>query len=112
LKLNSIDKLIESASGYLEAKFQLLKLELREEMAGFLVKSILIMTMLLLTTFMILFAGVGAALWLNDWLDSNYLGFLIIGGVLLLKIIFILLLKFTDSGNRIIRKFIGFLVED
>ncbi len=112
LKLESIDKLIDSASGYLEAKLELIKLELREELAGFLIKAVLISLFLLLSLFMLLFLGFGTALWLNAMLNSNYAGFLIVGGILFLMIVFIGLLKFTNSGNRFLQKIIGSLVED
>jgi len=112
LKIESLDKLIQSASNYLEARIELIKIELREEFASFLVKAVLVLMVMLLTTFMILFMGFGAALWINDWLDSSYAGFLIVGGVILIKIIFIFLLKFTRSGNRFLQKIVGFLVEE
>ncbi len=112
MKIESIDKLIESISGYLETRLELVKLEVREEFAGFMIKTVMVVMVLMLAMFFVFFAGIGCAFWLNDLLHSEYLGWLIVGGVFLLKIISILLLKFTESGNRFLSRIIEFLVQD
>lgn len=112
MKIESVDKLIESLTGYLETRVELIKLEIREEFAGFMVKTVMVVMVLMLAMFLVFFAGIGASLWLNGLLGSTYLGWLIVGGIFLLKIISILLLKFTDSGNRFLARLIEFLVQD
>ncbi len=112
MKIESIDKLIESISGYLETRLELVKLEIREEFVGLLIRTAMLTMILMLATFFVFFAGIGVAFWLNELLDSTYLGWLIVGGVFLLKIISIMLLKFTKSGNDFLQKIIEFLVTD
>lgn len=93
----NIGKLKDSFSDYLRVKFELFKLDISEYMANILAQVIAYVIILLLFTLVLGFACIGISFYLNDLLDSNYLGFLITAGFFLL--ILIVVFVFLKSGK-------------
>lgn len=87
------DNLKRKLTEYFQLKTEILRLEALE----YIVKSIAALLFVSIAVMILLVSGVflsiGLAVLLNDYLDSTYAGYLIIGGVLLLKFVFILLLR-------------------
>lgn len=84
MKIFDFNKLTETVSAYLETRVELLKLDLKEQsvklLARFLTWGIVISTALTA----IFFLSFGLTAFLNEVLDSSFLGYLIVAGVYLL----------------------------
>lgn len=101
-RLLGLDTLIRSVSGYIEARVELIKMEIREEITRHLSRLIVTLTGLLLALSALGFLSITLALVLNETLESPYLGFLIVGGSYLL--IALLIFAFRDSISRSVQK--------
>ena len=97
-RLLGLDTLIRSVSGYIEARVDLIKQEIREEITRHLSRLVVSLTGLLLALSALGFLSITLALVLNETLESPYLGFLIVGGTYLL--ISLLIFTFRDSISR------------
>jgi hypothetical protein len=91
LKFLHLDGLLNNLSGYLEARVALVKIEIREEVAGVLSRGLMIMLIFMVGFLFILFLSVGLAQYLNTLLESRFAGYMIVAlffglllGVLLL----------------------------
>lgn len=80
LKFLRLDTLIENITGYLEAKVALVKMEVREEVAGVLSRGLVMMMVAMVGFLFVLFAGLALSLYLNTVLESQFLGYLIVAG--------------------------------
>ena len=97
-RLLGLDTLIRSVSGYIEARVDLIKQEIREEITRHLSRLMVSLTGLLLALSALGFLSITLALVLNETLESPYLGFLIVGGTYLL--ISLLIFTFRDSISK------------
>ncbi len=80
---------IDKITGNIEAKVQ-----------EVLPKVILLVMMGVLGLFLLVFASLTLALFLNDVLDSSFYGFLIVTGLYLLGVLFLVLIRSNDSLQR------------
>ena len=71
-----LDKLIK----YVEINIELFKLDLKEGIVRVIAKIIRFMLTLILLSFMLLFVSLGLALYLNQALQSQFYGFMLVGG--------------------------------
>ena len=99
LVTNLIDKITE----LVKLKFEQLQLEVKSQVAIVLSRLIVIFAIALLLTFAFFFFGLGLAFYLNVWLESAYLGFVIVGGIALLFSIGLILLARSDAFTRAIK---------
>lgn len=100
LKFLHLDEIIKNLSGYVEARVGLVKIEIREEVAGVLSRGLMIMIFSLVGFMFFLFLSFGLASYLNTLLESEFAGYMIIAsffGLLLL-----VLLIFRKSFFRMI----------
>ncbi|MDB4447778.1 phage holin family protein [Roseivirga sp.] len=81
--LFDFDKLVETLTGYLETKIELLKLDAKEELSGFIAKSLIFLFVLVFAFLTLLLFSLGLSSVLNSYLGSSYLGFLIVGVIYL-----------------------------
>ncbi len=102
LKFLHLDEIIENLSGYVEARVGLIKVEIREEVAGILSRGLMIMIFFLVGFIFFLFLSFGLANYLNTRLESQFAGYMIVAlffGLLLLG-----LFIFRKSFFRMIGK--------
>lgn len=78
------DKLLDSLSGYLETKIELIKLDIEHEVQKLITKAVLIVFMGLAISLAVVLLSIGASLLINELLESEFLGFVIISGGYLL----------------------------
>lgn len=97
-KILHLDNLIDNASGYVEARLELYKIEIREDVAKVLSKALIYMTIGFFGFLLLIFFSVGLALFLNRYFAEAYIGFWIIGGIYGLA--FLILLVFRKSINK------------
>lgn len=80
LKLMKLDTLLDSLSGYIEARVNLLKHEIKEEITGHISRVVIILLAAFLGLMALGFISITIALWLNEATASPYYGFLIVSG--------------------------------
>ena len=99
-KILPINRLIDKLTDYIKLKGEQLKLEILSHVARVLAYAITFIIIGLIAAFLGLFAALTLAVYLNYLLDSVFLGYIIVSGLLLvLLLIFVLLLK-TEKIQR------------
>ena len=83
-KFLRIDAIIENLTGLIEARMELAKLELKEEVAKAGARIIAGVVIAFLLVMIIIFVSITLATWLNYMLDSMFFGYLIVTGFYLL----------------------------
>jgi uncharacterized membrane protein YqjE len=66
LKLFKLDGLINNLAGYIETRIELLKYEIKEDMAKAISRLMVVLLMAMLLTFFLLFISVSIALWIGE----------------------------------------------
>lgn len=79
-----MDKLIENITRYLEARIELIKIDVQQKLASAIVSMIQLGLIFFLILFMVIFASAGLANYLNSVIGNSYAGFLIVAGFYLL----------------------------
>jgi len=79
LKLFDLDKIIDTFTGFLETKIELMKLDAKDEVSALITKAIVFLVILVLAFLAILFMSLAVSAVLNSYFDSGYLGYLIVG---------------------------------
>ena len=87
LKFFRLENLSENLSGYVEARVELLKLEIREEVAKAMTRVMVLGIMILMAVLCIVFASLGLALYLNGFFEGAHIGFFIVGGIYLILLV-------------------------
>lgn len=80
-KILHLDNLMESASGYVEARLELYKMEIREDVARVLSRTIIYLAIGLMGFLLLLFLSFGLAHFLNRYFAESYTGFWIVAGI-------------------------------
>lgn len=83
-KFLKIDAIIENLTGLIEARMELAKLELKEEVAKAGARIIAGVVLAFLLVMIIIFVSITLATWLNYLLESMFFGYLIVTGFYLL----------------------------
>jgi hypothetical protein len=96
-KFLRLDNLMGSLTGYVEAQAELLKLEVREEVAKILSRVLVLVTVILLAALFLLFFSVGLAHYLNGFFEHPYIGYWIVAGVYGLPCVIFLLFRKSIS---------------
>lgn len=82
LKFFKLDGLIDNLTGYVEARIELMKLELKEDLAHGLARMVFMLTVTVIMALFVLLISVAAAFKLSETL-GNFAGFSIVAGVYL-----------------------------
>jgi hypothetical protein len=98
LKFFKVDGLIQNLSGYIEARAELLKHEIKEEISKSLSKLSLIFVLVVIFLIAIVFMSVGLAFYIGQILN-HVLGFLIVGSLYLLVGIVIFIYRDTIAHS-------------
>ncbi|MFT6852521.1 MAG: Na+/proline symporter [Cyclobacteriaceae bacterium] len=92
-----INKLVDKLTEYLKVKGDQLKLDVLSQVARILAYTITFILIGLIASFLVLFISLTLALYLNHLLESVYLGYVIISGVILILLIILILLLKTQK---------------
>ncbi len=84
MKIIDIDKLLDSLSGYLETKIELIKLDIESEVHKIVAKAIIILLIAATVSLAIILLSMGLSMLLNAALESSFLGYIIVSGVYIL----------------------------
>lgn len=93
IKFLRLDNLIDNISGYAEARIDLLKIEIREEVAKTLSRAVVIMAVIVTALIFLLFFSIGLANLLNEYFTHSYAGYWIVAGIYGIPCIAFLLFK-------------------
>jgi uncharacterized membrane protein len=93
IKFLRLDNLIDNISGYAEARLDLLKIEIREEVAKTLSRAVVIMAVIVTALIFLLFFSIGLANLLNEYFTHSYVGYWIVAGIYGIPCIAFLLFK-------------------
>ncbi len=83
MKLFDLEKLIDTFTGFLETKIELIKLDAKEELSGLIAKALVLFMLMLLGLMAMIFLSFGLSTVLNAYLKSSYLGYIIVGVIYL-----------------------------
>ena len=81
LKFLRLDNIIDNASGYVEARLELYKMEIREDMARLLAKALVYMIIGLFGFLLLVFFSIGLAQFLNGYFEKGYAGYWIVASI-------------------------------
>lgn len=102
LKFLHLDEIIKNLSGYVETRVALVKLEIREEVAGVLSRGLMIMLVFMIGFLFMLFLCIGLAEYLNTLLESQFAGYLLMA--LFFGLVLVVLLLTRKSFFRMMEK--------
>lgn len=88
-----LSKLITTFTAFIETKIALLKWDAQEEVIVFLSKTIILFLVFSVISLAIIFFSVALAIGVNFWMDSDYLGFMVVAVLYLLFALLILLVR-------------------
>jgi len=80
-KFLRLDNLVENLSGYFETRVELIKMEVREEIAKVISQGLMIGLLFLLGLLFLIFLSFGFANYLNTFFSSSTIGFWIVSGI-------------------------------
>ncbi|MEY4931264.1 MAG: hypothetical protein RI909_1988 [Bacteroidota bacterium] len=80
-KFLRLDNLMENLTGYVEARIELLKMEIREDVAKALASALMVLIVVFLALIFLLFLSVGLAHYLNNFFDQPQVGYWIVAGM-------------------------------
>lgn len=98
LKFFKLDGLVNNLTGYVETRIELLKYEIKEDMAKAIARLSLVLLTTLLFTFFLLFISVSVAIKIGEDL-GNFIGFGMVAGFYFLLMVIIILLRKPISKN-------------
>ena len=78
MKLIDFDKLLDSLTGYIETKVELIKLDIESEVHKIIAKAVIMVFIAVPISLAVILLSVGASFLLNHLFESEYLGFGII----------------------------------
>jgi uncharacterized membrane protein YqjE len=97
-KFLKLDNLISNLTGYIETRVELVKIEIREDVARILSQGIVYTTIIFFGLLFLLFFSIGLAHYLNTFFVGSFAGYWIVSGVYLLA--FIVFLVFRKPINE------------
>jgi len=80
-KFLRLDNLMESLSGYIETRIELLKIEIKEDIAKILASALVILIVVFLALIFLLFLSIGFAHYLNTFFEKEHIGYWIVAGI-------------------------------
>lgn len=95
-RILKIDQLIDHISKYIQVRLELAKADMASQLSGVIAGVFSLLLVLIFLAFFCLFISLGIAVILNNWLESNYGGYLIIAGFYAL--LFALAIILSKSG--------------
>jgi len=98
LKLFKLDGLVNNLTGYVETRIELLKYEIKEDMAKAVTRLALVLLVALLFTFFLLFISVAVAIKIGDAI-GDFAGFGIVAGFYFIIMLTIVLFRDPISKN-------------
>lgn len=81
LKFLKLDSLVNHVTGYVEARIELMKVEIREDLAKTVARAIVLIALILFGFLFVLFLSIGLAHFIISYVHSAYLGYWAVAGL-------------------------------
>jgi uncharacterized BrkB/YihY/UPF0761 family membrane protein len=99
-KVSPINKLLDKLTEYIKIKGEQLKLEILSHVARILAYVIIFIAIGLVTSFLVLFGALTLAVVINHWLGSEFWGYVIVSGILLVVLVLLIMLLRSQKIQR------------
>lgn len=109
LKFFKLDGLVNNLTGYIETRIELMKYEVKEDMAKAIAKISILLLLALLFTFFILFSSVAIAVKIGESMGS-FAGFGFVAGFYLLMLLVIIALR-EPIGKSLEKKLKNIIIQ-
>lgn len=103
-KLLGVNALIDNLKGYVETKIELLKIEVQEKLTTLITVVLVLFCISIFGVLAFFFLNFALAFYLNQLLDSIFLGFLILGFFYLLILIVLVFSISKGSIHKLVSK--------
>jgi uncharacterized membrane protein YqjE len=97
-KFLKLENIVNSLTGYVESRVELVKIEIREDVARTLSHGLVYAALMLFAFLFLVFLSIGLAQYLNTLLSASYPGYLIISAVY--GVAFLIFLLFRKNINN------------
>ena len=101
--MSLISNIIDKITELVKLKLDQVKIEVKGQVAVLLSRLIIIFAIGLLFTFALFFLGMATALFINNWWDSHYLGFLVVGAIALGLCVLLYMAGRSEGFNKAIK---------
>jgi len=105
-KLLRLDNIVNSLTGYVETRVELLKMEVREEMAKVISHGLMIVVLFLLGVLFLVFFSIGLAHYIGSYFADAHSGYWIVAGIYGVPCLILILFQ-----KKISRFFERYLIE-
>jgi uncharacterized membrane protein YqjE len=95
LKFLKLDSLIQNLTGFVETRIELMKIEIREDVAKAIARGLMIVVFLFLGFLFLIFFNIGLAHLFNTMFDHTYVGYWLVAGIY--ATVFLILLIFRKG---------------
>lgn len=112
LKFLNVDPIINDLVAIVEAKIELLKIELKEEVAKVATKIISAIFLGIMVFLIVIFLSITIATFLNEVLDSHFWGYTIVTGFYLFLLVGFKLFKVGDKLEQTIEASLNSMAEE
>ena len=112
IKVFKLTGLLDALKGYIETRIKLYIADIENRVAHVLAGVIMLVAFMITLFIVIIFVGVGISMLLNRWLESHYLGFLIVGGAFFIPMLIAAANISTGYFHRKIKSVIQGLLQD
>jgi hypothetical protein len=92
-KFLRLDGVFSHLSGYVEARIELLKIEIREDVAKVIASAMIFAVVFFFATMFMIFLSIGLAQFLNQYLNVSYVGYWIVAGLYLAGFLLFLIFR-------------------
>ena len=107
-----ISALLDKLTDYLKIRGDQLKVDVLARLAKVLAYAIVFVLIGFLGIFFLIFAGFTFSIYLNEVLESTYLGYLIVTGIIFLKLVIIFLLLKTGKVQKWLEKLLINIIDE
>lgn len=101
----NLDRVINQLTKFIELKMEIYELKVKEQLVDIISSFATLILILSFGMFMLFFGSLALGFYLNGLFDSNFLGFLILGGFFLLICIVLILFRDKIITNQLIQAF-------
>ena len=88
---NKIEKFLINIKDYAEVRFDLVSLNIQDKLSILVSSLVSMMVLSVFALLVLLFAGIGAAIWLDGYFNNSYVGFFCIMGFYILVALIVLI---------------------
>lgn len=93
LKFLRLDSLVQHVTGYVEARIELMKAEIREDVARTMARAIVVVTLIFVGFLFLLFLSVGLAHFIITYVNQSYIGYWAVAGLYGLFFLLVILFR-------------------